>query len=106
MDDYWEHKKALSAASVVKVLVCEEVVLAVRRELNRNAPARLDVEDVFNAIRDVLSKEAILEAGDLSMKKRRKKRRRSSKPEDSVEPENDDQPEPNADKLPEPPENC
>ena len=79
MEEYWEHKKALSPGSVVQVLFCEEVLTVVRRELNRNAPARLEMEDVFNALRDALSKEALLEAGDISMAKRRKKRQRFTK---------------------------
>lgn len=79
LDEYWERKKALSPSSVVRVLFCEEVLTVVRRELNRNAPARLEMEDVFIAVRDVLSKEALLEAGDITIKKRRKKRRKVTK---------------------------
>ncbi len=84
LDDYWEHKKALSPGSVVRVLFREEVLAVVRRQLNKNAPARLELEDVFNAVRDALSKEALLEAGDLSMKKRRKKKRKSIKADENV----------------------
>jgi predicted type IV restriction endonuclease len=76
LDDFWEHKKALSAASVVRVLLHENVLNSIRRELNRNAPARLDLEDVFKAVRDVLSKEALADAGDLSFRKKRKRRRK------------------------------
>ncbi len=47
-----------------------------RRELNRNAPARLEIQDVFAAVRDALSKEALLEAGDIGITKRRKRRRK------------------------------
>ena len=55
LEEYWSQKKALSPASIVKALFNQDVLLVVRRELNRNAPARLEVQDVFNAIRDVLS---------------------------------------------------
>lgn len=79
LDEYWERKKALSPGSVVRVLFVEDVLTVIRRELNRNAPARLDMEDVFNAVRDALSKEALLEAGDITMKKKRKKRRKITK---------------------------
>jgi hypothetical protein len=37
------------------------------------------MQDVFNAVRDVLSKEALLEAGDITLKKKRKKRRHVTK---------------------------
>jgi hypothetical protein len=76
LDEYWEQKKALSPGSVVRALFCEEVLTVVRRELNRKAPARLEMEDVFSAVRDALSREALLEAGDIGRTRRRKKRRK------------------------------
>lgn len=76
LEHFWSQKKALSPAAVVRVLFSQDVLTAVRRELNRNAPARLDIQDVFNAIREVLSKEALLEAGDIGITKRRRRRRR------------------------------
>lgn len=76
LDEFWAHKKVLSANSVVKVLFHEDVLAVIRRELNREAPARLDVEDVFKAVRDVLSKEALAEAGDLGIRKKRRRRRK------------------------------
>ncbi len=79
LEEYWGQKKALSPASVVRAFFTQDVLTTIRRELNRNAPARLDVQDVFNAIRDVLSKEALLEAGDISITKTRKRRRRVTK---------------------------
>ena len=85
LEEYWSQKKALSPSSVVKALFVQDVLLVVRRELNRNAPARLDVEDVFNAIRDILSKEALLEAGDITIKKSRKRRRKSHKEDGQIE---------------------
>lgn len=76
IEEYWAHRKVLSASSVVKVLFHEDVLAVIRRELNREAPARLDVDDVFKAVRDVLSKEALTEAGDLGIRKKRKRRRK------------------------------
>lgn len=76
LDDFWSQRKALSPPSIVRALFCYDVLRAVRRELNRNSEARLEVEDVFIAIRDALSKEALLAAGEISIGKRRKKRRR------------------------------
>jgi predicted type IV restriction endonuclease len=76
LDEFWAHKKVLSASSVVRVLFHEDVLAVIRRELNRDAPARLDVEDVFKAVRDVLSKEALAEAGELGIRKKRKRRRK------------------------------
>lgn len=79
LEEFWEHKKALSPGSIVKVLFSEDVLAVIRRELNRNAPARLDMEDVFRSVREALSKEALMEAGDIGIKKKRKKRRKVTK---------------------------
>lgn len=79
LEEFWSQKKALSPSSVVRALFTQDVLIVIRRELNRTAPARLELEDVFNAIRDVLSKEALLEAGDITIKKSRKRRRRVQK---------------------------
>lgn len=76
VEDYWAQRKVLSPASVVKVLFHEDVLAVIRRELNRAAPARLDMEDVFKAVRDAISKEALAEAGDLGIKKRRRRRKK------------------------------
>jgi hypothetical protein len=79
LEEYWQHKKSLSPSAVVKVLFSESVLGSIRRELNRDAPARLELEDVFKAVRDVLSKEALAEGGDLSIRKKRKRRRKLTK---------------------------
>src|SRR5262249_17326920 len=87
LEDYWAQKKVLRPASVVRVLFGHEVLVRVRRELNRDAPARLDLQDVFNAVRDVLSKEALLAAGDISLPKKRKKKKKAAKAAGPVEQE-------------------
>jgi len=75
LDDFWTHRKALSPVSLVRTLFTEPVLNVLRRELNREAEIRLEMEDVFEAVRDVLSKESLMVAGDITLKKRRKKRR-------------------------------
>jgi hypothetical protein len=76
VEEYWSQKKVLSPSSVVRVLLDENVLAVVRRELNRYAPARLEMKDVFGAVRDVLSKEALADAGDLGPPKKRRRRRK------------------------------
>lgn len=76
LEDYWEHKKSLSLGAVVKALFAIKSLTAIRSQLNKNAPARLDMSDVFAAVREALSKEALMEAGEISMpraKRRTKK---------------------------------
>jgi hypothetical protein len=81
LDDFWEHKKALGPDSVLRVLFSYPVLMRIRTELNRDAPARLDLEDVFAAVRDVLSKEALIESGEISMPRKKKRKKRISKSE-------------------------
>jgi len=76
IEEFWSRQKVLSPASVVRVLFHEDVLSIIRRELNREAPARLDMDDVFKAVRDVLSKESLADAGDLGIRKKRKRRRK------------------------------
>jgi hypothetical protein len=84
IEEFWSHKKVLSPSSVVRVLFTEDVLNVVRRELNREAPARLDIEDVFKAVRDVLSKESLADAGDLGIKKKRKRRRKVERKDEAT----------------------
>jgi predicted type IV restriction endonuclease len=76
LDDFWLQKKALAPASIVRALFSEPVLSVLRRELNRNAEARLEMADVFTAVKDALSKDALLAAGDITLSKRRKRRRK------------------------------
>jgi len=79
LEDFWAQKKILSPASVVRVLFHEDVLRLVRRALRRDADAMLDLDDVFRAVRDVISKAALAEAGDLGIVKRRKRRKKVQK---------------------------
>lgn len=76
LEDYWLHRKALSPSAVVRVLFKEEVLRFIRRELRRDAGVVPELGDVFTAVRDALSKEALAEAGDLSISTKRKRRRK------------------------------
>lgn len=82
LETYFSQKKALSPSSLIKVLVSEPVLTVIRRELNRVSEFRLDIEDVFTSIRDVLSKDALMVAGDLCYKKKKKRRKSSLKKSD------------------------
>lgn len=84
LEDFWAQKKVLSPASVVRVLFHEDVLKLVRRALRKDADALLDLEDVFRAVRDILSKEALAEAGDLGIIKRRRRRRRVERTDEAT----------------------
>lgn len=79
LEKYWTQKKALSAASVVRAMFCQDILNRIRKELGRHSEARLDIQDVFVAIREVLSREALLEAGDITITRSRKFRKKNGK---------------------------
>ncbi len=85
LEGFWSQKKALAPASLVRVLFSEAVLSMIRREINRTAEARLDLEDVFAGVKEVLSKDALLEAGEITISRRRRKRRRSKTLEEPVQ---------------------
>jgi hypothetical protein len=76
LDVYLLHKKTLEPASLVRALFSEVVLVTIRRELNRKSEVRVDIQDVFEAIKEVISKDALLEAGDINIKKKRRKRKK------------------------------
>lgn len=83
LDTYYERQKLLSPKTIVNTLVGEEVLMKIRQELNRKAPARLDMKDVFHAVMQVLNSEAVAAAGDITppVKRRRRRRRRNDESE-------------------------
>ncbi len=83
LEAYISQKKVLSPSSLIKTLFSEPVLTVIRRELNRISEFRLDIEDVFNSIKEVISKDSLMEAGDLCFKKRRKRRQRLPKSENT-----------------------
>jgi predicted type IV restriction endonuclease len=84
LDEYWAQRKVLSPASVVRVLFHEDVLKLVRRFLRKDAEAMLDIQDVFTAVRDILSKEALAEAGDLGIVKRRKRKKKVERTDEAT----------------------
>ena len=76
LETYYEQQKLLSPKTIVATLVGEEVLMKIRQELNRKAPARLDLKDVFHAVVQVLDSEAVAAAGNLNPPAKREKHRR------------------------------
>lgn len=77
LDVYLTHKKTLAPSSLIRALFSEVVLIAIRRELNRKSDVRVDIQDVFDAIKNVISKDALLEAGEINIKKKRRKRKKA-----------------------------
>jgi predicted type IV restriction endonuclease len=81
LEEFWGQKKALKPSIIVRALFSTEVLTALRRELNRQADARLDIEDVFESVKAVVTKDSLMDAGDLALSKRKRKKRRSKTPQ-------------------------
>lgn len=77
LDIYLTHKKTLAPSSLIRALFSEVVLISIRRELNRKSEVRVDIQDVFDAIKNVISKDALLEAGEINIKKKRRKRKKA-----------------------------
>lgn len=88
LDTYYEQQKLLSPKTIVTTLLGEEVLMKVRQELNRKAPERLDLKNVFHAVMRVLNSEAVAAAGGLTApaKKRRKRHHRNDGDDGSEQP--------------------
>ncbi len=80
LENYYEQQKLLSPKTIVNTLVGEEVLMKIRQELNRKAPARLELKKVFHAVVQVLNSEAVAAAGNLNApaKKRKHRHRRAT----------------------------
>ena len=91
LDSFYDQQKLLNPKSMVNLLLSEEVLMKLRQELNRKAPNRLELTTVFEAVRDIISQEALAIAGDI-MPPARKKHRHKHLAEESSEG-GDDQPE-------------
>jgi predicted type IV restriction endonuclease len=83
LDTYYEQQKLLSPKNVVNLLLNEEVLLKLRQQLNRKAPTRLDLTTVFEAVRDVLSQEALASAGDIVAPARKRHRHKQHREDDA-----------------------
>lgn len=96
--NFLTQKKALSPASLIKALFSESVIKKISREINSTSEVRLEIKDVFEGLKEIITTDAYAEAGDISMRKRRKKKRKSKDvtleateiQDNSSEPDKDD----------------
>jgi hypothetical protein len=75
--NFLSQKKALSPSSLIKILFSEPVLINIKRELNRFSEIRLEIKDVFEGLKNLISKDALMEAGDITLRRKRKKRKKS-----------------------------
>ena len=81
-EEFWEHRKALSASSIAKALFTEEALRLVRREIRRREGLLVDEEDLAAAIHGMFSIEAREQIGPYKIRRRRalKKKAKSEGP--------------------------
>ena len=72
LEDFWEHRAALSPASIGKSLFADDVLRLIRRTIRRNEGVIIDEEDLANAINEMLSAESRELIGPLRIRRRRK----------------------------------
>ena len=81
LDDYWEHRAALSAESIGCAIFTEETLKFIRREIRRREGILIDEEDLAKAIHEMLSNEAREQIGPVKIRRRAKSRKQAASPE-------------------------
>ena len=74
LDSFWEHRVALSPASIGRALFTEEAFKFIRRDIRRREGILIDEEDLANAIHEMLSTEARERIGPMKIKRKPKAR--------------------------------
>jgi predicted type IV restriction endonuclease len=87
LDEYWEHRAALSAESIGRALFTEQALKFIRREIRRREGLLIDQEDLAKAIHEMLSTEAREQIGPLKIRKRPKARAKAAEAGRPVAPE-------------------
>jgi predicted type IV restriction endonuclease len=86
LEDFWATATALSPKSIGKALFSEEVLMLIRREIRRQENLIVDVEDLAEAIHDMMTPEAREQMGPVKI---RKKKAAAKKPKPESEPPTD-----------------
>ena len=87
LEEYWEHRAALSAESIGRALFTEQALKFIRREIRRREGLLIDQEDLAKAIHEMLSTEAREQIGPLKIRKRPKARAKATETDRPAAPE-------------------
>ena len=85
LDTYYEQQKLLCPKVIVSTLLDWEVLAKIRQQLNREAPARLEIQAVFDAVVKVLNTKALADAGNFKAPTKRHHRRRRANGREQME---------------------
>jgi len=78
LDDFWQHQLALSPISIGKAIFHENVLKNIRKEVRRDAGILIDTEDLFIAIKGMLSQDTREQIGPVKIRRTRSSRSRSA----------------------------
>lgn len=92
LDEFWGQKKALKPGVVVKALFSHDVITVLRRELNRQADGRLDMDDVVESVKAIVTKDSLMDAGDIVLSKKKRKKRKAKAATETSPHTSDDKP--------------
>lgn len=84
LDDYWQHRVALTPEAIGRALFNESVLKSIRHKLHKTEKVLVGVEDLARSLHDMLSVEAREEIGPLKI--HHAKARHRQKPAPSVIP--------------------
>ena len=79
LDEKWRTHSVLKARNLMEVLVGEQSIRLIRRELRKATDVLVSPEDVLRGIRRLLNETAIAELEDMEIKLPERKRRRTRK---------------------------
>jgi len=74
LEKYWKKKTMLIPISLSKALFTENVLNAIKREVNRGAEVKVGIEDIAKALKNMFDKEVLADMAELKIRKRKKKK--------------------------------
>jgi len=75
LEKYWKKKIMLIPSSLSKALFSEDVLKAIRKEVNIGAEIKVAIEDVFKALTNMLDKEVLADMAKIKRIKKKKKKK-------------------------------
>lgn len=103
LEEFWNHKAALSPESIAGALFTEETLRLIRRTIRRKEGPLVDEEDLGRAIHDMFSIETREKIGPLKIRRKRKAKEKETAQATSTEgssPPAEAKPPPNAQVAP------
>ncbi|NQT79159.1 MAG: type I restriction enzyme HsdR N-terminal domain-containing protein [Candidatus Aminicenantes bacterium] len=79
LERYWKKKIRLIPSSFSKALFSEDVLKAIRKEVNRGAEVKVGIEDIFKALTNMLDKEILADMAKIKRIKKKKKKKTTVK---------------------------